>query len=161
MIYISSRVKRHKYKFAMNTGLNLVSLMDIFTTLVFFLLIHVSGEGESIQIPDIVKLPISTSTDRPEPATTIYVTTDNILVGDKKIADVREVLNSGEISIGRLEKELSYQATKFKEGAKFKGKVIIMGDKVIPFTLLKKVMYTCSKAGYPVISLAVIQREGL
>ena len=159
MIYVPSRVKRHKYKFTMDTGLNLVSLMDIFTTLVFFLLIHVSGEGETVQIPDIVKLPISTSTDRPEPATTIYVTMDKILVGDKKITDVRDILDSGEVAIDGLEKELSYQATRLKAEARFKGKVIIMGDKTIPFTLLKKVMVTCSKAGYPVITLAVIEKE--
>ncbi|MBI5038231.1 MAG: biopolymer transporter ExbD [Nitrospirae bacterium] len=161
MIYVPSRVKRHKYKFRMDTGLNLVSLMDIFTTLVFFLLIHVSGEGESLQIPDIVSLPISTSTDRPAPAPVVYVTTDKILVGDKLIADAGDVLSSTEASIDSLEKELSSQAAGLKEDAKSKGKIIIMGDKTIPFTLLKKVMVSCSKAGYPVITLAVIQREGL
>jgi len=145
----------------MDTGLNLVSLMDIFTTLVFFLLIHVSGEGESLPIPDLVKLPISTSTDRPAPAPVVYVTTDRILVGDKLIADAGDVLSSPEDSIDRLEKELSSQAAGLKEDAKFRGKIMIMGDKAIPFTLLKKVMVSCSKAGYPVITLAVIQREGL
>jgi len=161
MIYVPSRTKRHKYKFRMDTGLNLVSLMDIFTTLVFFLLIHVSGEGESLPIPDIVKLPISTSTDRPAPAPVVYVTTDRILVGDKLIADAGDVLNSPEASIDSLEKELSSQAAGLKEDSKSRGKIIIMGDKTIPFTLLKKVMVSCSNAGYPVITLAVIQRESL
>ncbi len=161
MIYVPSRTKRHKYKFRMDTGLNLVSLMDIFTTLVFFLLIHVSGEGESLPIPDIVKLPISTSTDRPAPAPVVYVTTDRILVGDKLIADAGDVLSSPEDSIDSLEKELASQAAGLKEDTKSKGKIIIMGDKTIPFTLLKKVMVSCSNAGYPVITLAVIQREGL
>lgn len=161
MIYVPSRTKRHKHKFRMNTGLNLVSLMDIFTTLVFFLLIHVSGEGESLPIPDIVKLPISTSTDRPAPAPVVYVTTDRILVGDKLIADAGDVLNSPEDSIDSLEKELSSQAAGLKKDATFRGKIMIMGDQAIPFTLLKKVMVSCSKAGYPVITLAVIQREGL
>ena len=161
MIYVPSRTKRHKDKFRMDTGLNLVSLMDIFTTLVFFLLIHVSGEGESLPIPDIVKLPISTSTDRPAPAPVVYVTTDRILVGDKLIADAGDVLNSPEASIDSLEKELSSQAAGLKEDSKSRGKIIIMGDKTIPFTLLKKVMVSCSNAGYPVITLAVIQRESL
>lgn len=161
MIYIPSRTKRHKHKFRMDTGLNLVSLMDIFTTLVFFLLIHVSGEGESLPIPDIVKLPISTATDRPAPAPVVYVTTDNILVGDRKIADVGSVLDSADTSIVELEKELSSQSAGLKGDAKSRGKIIIMGDKLIPFTLLKKVMVSCSNAGYPVITLAVIQREGL
>jgi len=161
MIYVPSRTKRHKYKFRMDTGLNLVSLMDIFTTLVFFLLIHVSGEGESLPIPDIVKLPISTSTDRPAPAPVVYVTTDKILVGDRKIADVGIVLDSTEASIEELEKELSSQTAGIKGDARPERKIMIMGDKTIPFTLLKKVMVSCSNAGYPVITLAVIQREGL
>lgn len=161
MIYVPSRTKRHKYKFKMDTGLNLVSLMDIFTTLVFFLLIHVSGEGESLPIPDIVKLPISTSTNRPAPAPVVYVTADKILVGDKKIADVGSVLESAEASIKDLEKELSSQTTGMKGDTKPERKIIIMGDKTIPFALLKKVMVSCSNAGYPVITLAVIQREGL
>src|SRR3989304_1834608 len=161
MIYVPSRTKRHKYKFRMDTGLNLVSLMDIFTTLVFFLLIHVSGEGESLPIPDIVKLPISTSTDRPAPAPVVYVTTDKILVGDRKIADVGIVFASTEASIEELEKGFSYQTAGIKGDARPERKIMIMGDKTIPFTLLKKVMVSCSNAGYPVITLAVIQREGL
>src|SRR3990170_2577224 len=160
MIYVPSRTKRHKYKFRMDTGLNLVSLMDIFTTLVFFLLIHVSGEGESLPIPDIVKLPVSTSTDMAAPAPVVYVTMDKILVGNKLIADAGTVLDSTEASIEDLEKELSSQTAGMKEGARPERKIMIMGDKTIPFVLLKKVMVSCSNAGYPVITLAVIQREG-
>src|SRR4030067_3433321 len=123
MIYIPSRTKRHKYKFRMDTGSNLFFLMDIFTPLVFFLLIHVSGEGESLPIPDIVKLPISTSTNRPAPAPVVYVTTDRILVGDKLIADAGDVLNRPEASIDSLEKELSSQAAGLKEDSKSRGRV--------------------------------------
>lgn len=160
MICVPSRVKRHKSKFSMDTGLNLVSLMDIFTTLVFFLLIHVSGESETIPLPEIVSLPASTATARPEPVTTVYVTTKEILVENKKVAEVRDVLGGKDTSIIEgLERELSSQTGKVKVEAKSKGKVIIMGDQSIPFTLLRRVMSSCSKAGYPVITLAVIQKE--
>lgn len=159
MIYVPSRVKRHKQKFTMDTGLNLVSLMDIFTTLVFFLLIHVTGEGESVQAPGTVNLPLSISTQRPAPAPTIVITPDEILVENKKVADVRDVINNKKASITEVEQELSYHARGVKEGTDLKGRVIIMGDKTIPFTLLKKVMYSCSKAGYPVITLAVIEKN--
>lgn len=160
MIYIPSRVKRHKSKFAITTGLNLVSLIDIFTTLVFFLLMHVSGEEETIQAPGIVNLPFSISTLKPVPAPTVYITTKEILVENKKIINVRDVLNNNDASIADLEKALSYQAGSIKEGDENKRKIIIMGDKSIPFTLLKKVMNSCSKAGYPVITLAVLEKNG-
>ncbi|HBQ83176.1 MAG TPA: RNA polymerase subunit sigma-70 [Bacteroidales bacterium] len=162
MIYVPSRVKRHKNKFAMDTGLNLVSLMDIFTILLLFLLFHVSGEEETITVPDIVSLPASISTVKPEPTTTIYITGELILVGDKKVANTQDVLKSSEPGIDSLEKELlSQMSQNVQDGEQSvrQDKIIIMGDKMIPFTLLKKVMYTCSMAGYPTLSLAVIQKE--
>ncbi|OGW43120.1 MAG: hypothetical protein A2132_06485 [Nitrospirae bacterium RBG_16_43_11] len=146
----------------MDTGLNLVSLMDIFTILLLFLLFHVSGEEETITVPDIVSLPASISTVKPEPTTTVYITGELILVGDKKVANTQDVLKSSEPGIDSLEKELlSQMSQNVQDGEQSvrQDKIIIMGDKMIPFTLLKKVMYTCSMAGYPTLSLAVIQKE--
>ncbi|OHE57317.1 MAG: hypothetical protein A2Z47_03000 [Thermodesulfovibrio sp. RBG_19FT_COMBO_42_12] len=162
MIYVPSRVKRHKNKFAMDTGLNLVSLMDIFTIILLFLLFNVSGEEEAITVPDIVRLPASVATVKPAPATTVYITGDTIFLGDKKIANTQDVINSGEPGIKGLEEELIIQMSQNELDAAEDGtrrKIIIMGDKMIPFTLLKKVMYTCSWAGYQTLSLAVIQKE--
>ncbi len=162
MIYVPSRVKRHKNKFSMDTGLNLVSLMDIFTILLLFLLFHVSGEEETITVPDIVRLPVSIASVKPAPATTVYITGDSILLGDKKIANTQDVIKSDEPGIDSLEKELIIQMSQDELEAEKDGtrrKIIIMGDKMIPFTLLKKVMYTCSWAGYQTLSLAVIQKE--
>ncbi len=162
MIYVPSRVRRHKNKFAMNTGLNLVSLMDIFTIILLFLLFHVSGEEEAITVPDIVRLPVSVASVKPEPATTVYITGDSILLGDKKIANTQDVIKSDEPGIEGLEKELIIQMSQDEMETKKDGtrrKIIIMGDKMIPFTLLKKVMHTCTWAGYQTMSLAVIQKE--
>ena len=162
MIYVPSRTKRHKNKFAINTGLNLVSLMDIFTIILLFLLFNVSGEEEAITVPDIVRLPVSIASVKPAPVTTVYITGDSILVGDKKVADTQDVMKSDEPSIVSLENELIMQMSQDEQDAEKDGnrrKIIIMGDKMIPFTLLKKVMYTCSWAGYQTLSLAVIQKE--
>jgi len=162
MIYVPSRTKRHKNKFAINTGLNLVSLMDIFTIILLFLLFNVSGEEEAITVPDIVRLPVSIASVKPVPVTTVYITGDSILVGDKKVADTQDVIKSDEPGIGSLENELIMQMSQDEQEADKEGnrrKIIIMGDKMIPFTLLKKVMYTCSWAGYQTLSLAVIQKE--
>ena len=38
-------------------------------------------------------------------------------------------------------------------------KVTVMGDKKIPFALLKKIMLTCTKANYTNISLAVLRKR--
>ena len=162
MIYVPSRTKRHKNKFAINTGLNLVSLMDIFTIILLFLLFNVSGEEEAITVPDIVRLPVSIASVKPVPVTTVYITADSILVGDKKVADTQDVMKSDEPGIVSLENELIMQMSQDEQDADKEGnrrKIIIMGDKMIPFTILNKVMYTCSWAGYQTLSLAVIQKE--
>lgn len=165
MIRVPSRVKRHKNKVSSGTGLNLISMMDILTTLVFFLLIHVTNDVEVVQVPGNVRLPASFSTVKPSPTTTIYITTNEIILDDNKIANLRDVLNSGESSIEGLEKKLLLKISEDKkashDGKKIERKITIMGDKDIPFTLLKKVMNTCSRAGYPAISLAVLQKDAL
>lgn len=165
MIRVPSRVKRHTNKFAEGSGLNLISMMDILTTLVFFLLIHVTSDIETIPVPGIVRLPASFSTAKPTPAKTIYITTNEILLEEKKIVDVRNIISDGESSIERLEKALLSDIADNKTAAikdkKPDKKIIIMGDRDIPFTLFKKVMNTCSKAGYSTITLAVLQKDAL
>lgn len=156
MIRVPSRVKRHTNKVSAGTGLNLISLMDILTTLVFFLLIHVTNDVEVVQVPGNVSLPASFSTVKPSPALTVYITTNEILVEEKKIARIQDVLNSGELSIEGLEKELLLRMGKDKKTEK---KITLMGNKDIPFSLLKKIMNTCSRAGYSTITLAVLQKD--
>lgn len=172
MIYVPSRVKRHVKKFPLQVSLNLVSLMDIFTILLLFLLINVSpsGEEEAMPVPDIVRLPASSATVKPEPVTTVFITTSDILLNDKKISNIEDVIASEDSSIKSLENaltsldhpenELQKRDSKEKD-AKSAKKIIIMGDKTTPFTLLKKVMNTCSRAGYPNIILAVLQKENI
>lgn len=167
MIRVPSRVKRHTNKVSAGTGLNLISLMDILTTLVFFLLIHVTNDVEVVQVPGNVSLPASFSTVKPTPALTVFITSTEILVEDKKIARLQDILNSGEPSIEGLEKELllrienekkTYKADNKPEN-KTEKKITIMGDKDLQFTLLKKIMNTCSRAGYSTITLAVLQKD--
>ena len=55
------------------TSLNLVSLMDIFTILVFFLMVN-SSEVEVLQSNSDIKLPDSSSEQRPKDRLTISVT---------------------------------------------------------------------------------------
>ncbi|MBI5193312.1 MAG: biopolymer transporter ExbD [Nitrospirae bacterium] len=173
MIRVPTRVKRHTNKVSAGTGLNLISLMDILTTLVFFLLIHVTNDVETVQVPGNVSLPASFSTVKPTPGLTVFITSTEILVEDKKIARIQDVLSSGESSIEGLEKELLIRVENDKQTSKTghkqdnkpdnkkEKKITIMGDKDLPFTLLKKIMNTCSRAGYSTITLAVLQKDAL
>jgi biopolymer transport protein ExbD len=142
------------------TGINLVSLMDIFTILVFFLLVN-SSDVEILPGKASVTLPESVSEVKPHKNIVIIVDNENILVQGQKIATVADVLASNGQIIAELQKELGYQFTKSfgdKPAKGVTGSVTIMGDKSIPYRLLKRIMITCSESNFGNISLAVQQR---
>ncbi len=136
--------------------LNLVSLMDIFTILVFFLMIN-SSDVEVLQTSADLKLPDSTSKQRPDQQTTITVTDEAIVVMGRKVADVAALVGSGDVAIEGLSEELRYQAQRKGAAPEDGRKITIMGDKEIPYWLLKKIMLTCTTEDYARISLAVNQ----
>ena len=139
--------------------LNLVSLMDIFTILVFFLMIN-SSDVEVLQSSADLKLPDSTSEQRPDEQTVITVTDDSIVVMGRKVADVGELLGSGDTAIAGLAEELRYQSKRKGDAPEDGRKITIMGDKEIPYWLLKKIMLTCTTEDYARISLAVNRLSG-
>lgn len=140
--------------------LNLVSLMDIFTILVFFLLVN-SSDVEVLQNNKDVELPKSIAEQKPETTLVVTVSAKDILVGGRKVADVRPLLNSAEKEIPGLKKELEYLASRkpfaSPEAAAAGRDVTVMADASVPYTLLKKIMTTCASTDYRNISLAVSQ----
>ena len=137
----------------------MVSLMDIFTILVFFLLVS-SGEEEALTSNKAIQLPESTSQQIPKKSIVITVSDKHILLQGRSVALVETSLREKSTIIPNLRKQLSrYAARAMRLSKNNKGlKVTILGDKKIPFKLLKKIMVTCSDANYTNISLAVLQK---
>lgn len=141
------------------TGFNMVALMDIFTILVFFLLVN-SGQVETLPANQGLKLPESVARKKPEETLVVMVNDRDILVRGKIIASVASVLDSPSLVIASLKSELDHHARRARKrnrGAAGQ-EITIMGDKQIPFQLLKKVMVTCTRANFTKISLAVLQK---
>lgn len=134
--------------------LNLVSLMDIFTILVFFLMVN-SSEVEVLQTNSKIKLPDSTSEKRPENRIIISVSQDDLVVQGRPVATVAEASDPGISVIPGLREELEYQAGRKGEIPEGGLEVTIMGDHQLPYWLLKKVMLTCQQTDFAKISLAV------
>lgn len=148
--------KRHQRKKA-GASLQMVSLIDIFTVLVFFLLIN-SADVQVTLDTSTLKLPSSVAESKPKEAVVVMVNAKDILVQGRKVATVSEAAALKGNVIEALKTELDYQAA--RSGKKDKANdVTIMGDKEIPYALLKKIMLTCSSANYSNISLAVNKRE--
>lgn len=150
------RASQNKHK---KTGaLNLVSLMDIFTILVFFLMVN-SSEVEVVQTSSKIKLPDSTSEQRPENRLVISVSDEDVVVAGRAVAKVAELEVLEANVIEGLGEELVYQANRRPEVPEGGFEVTIMGDKELPYWLLKKIMVTCQNNDFAKISLAVNKVE--
>jgi biopolymer transport protein ExbD len=151
-------MQQNHARFLKPAKLNLVSLMDIFTILVFFLLIN-SGDSEIVRISNNVKLPASFAETPPELTVNVLVTKTEIIVNGRSVATMDDVIESNDGLIPGLEQELIYLAAKRQEltdEEKHKGRAVtILGDQSIPYELLKRVMTTCAKTNYRDLSMAV------
>ncbi|KZZ12374.1 RNA polymerase subunit sigma-70 [Oleiphilus sp. HI0078] len=149
-------MQRHQRRSKNQGKLNLVSLMDIFTILVFYLMVNSSSDVQVLNQNNMVKLPVSNADQMPKDALALAVTHDDILVGGRaivKVAELREF--QGEVE-PLLKAELDYQASKSNSAVAPEGRPItIVADRELPYELLKKIMTTCVDSGYASISLAV------
>lgn len=152
----AKRIQRHQRRGKQHGKLNLVSLMDIFTILVFFLMVNSSSDVQVLNQDNAIKLPVSSADQMPKDALALAVTADDILVGGRQILTIDQMTAfSGEIE-PLLKAELDYQASKSIIADSAEGRPItILADQALPYELLKKIMATCVEAGYASISLAV------
>lgn len=156
----AKRMEKHHKRAGRNTGINLVSLMDIFTILVFFLLVN-SSDGEVLPTHKSVKLPESVSEEIPRQTLVIMVTETDILIHGKVIASVESILadeTASEILVSALQDTQAELRPVADNGKPVRREATIMGDKQVPYKILKKVMASCTQAGFARISLAVLQK---
>ena len=161
MSHRAKRMERRNEKGKRTVTLNLVSLMDIFTILVFFLLVN-SAQVEVLPNAKDLKLPQSIAEQKARENVVIMVTGDQILVQGRVVADVADVMAQDHLVIAGLKDALQSQTDRILRRQSVADvadrEVTIMGDKALPYRLLKRVMATCTAADYGQISLAVMQR---
>ncbi len=150
-----ARAKKHK------SDLNLTSLMDVFTILVFFLLVNQSAV-EVLEPPREIKLPDSVVEAKPRQTLVIMVSEQTIMVQGEPTMSVADILATKDEIIRPVMERLSQirQTTIGinTEAVAKTNEVVILAHKTIPFKVLKKLMSTCTVSGYTKISLAVIQK---
>ncbi len=158
----SRRIKRMSRNRLKITKMNLTSLMDVFTILVFFLLVN-SGSVEVMEAPKNVALPESRVESKPRETVVIFVSPEDVLVQGKKVGLVEDILSGVPSTLDNVKlrlKELkdSVIGTSTLTVAASQ-EVTILADKSVPFTVIKQIMSTCTREGYENVSLAVIQKE--
>ena len=152
------RMSRNRGKIA---ALNLTSLMDVFTILVFFLLVN-SASTEVLETPKQLTLPASVVEEKPRETVVIFVSSTEVTVQGERVALVADILAADGQNVAAIGERLS-QVSESIIGLNSRTmansrEVTILADKSVPFNVIKKVMSTCTSRGFEHISLAVIQK---
>lgn len=157
----SRRIKRMGRNRLKLTKMNLTSLMDVFTILVFFLLVN-SGSVELLEAPKNVSLPESRVESKPRETVVIFVSAEDVLVQGEMVARVDDILEGREgtadpinARLAELKDNIVGPSTLAIAGSQ---EVTILADKSVPFVVIRKIMSMCTNEGYENVSLAVIQK---
>ncbi len=139
--------------------LNLVSMIDVFTVLVFFLL-ATTASVETLRNPKELTLPASLSIDQPSDAPVVTITKQAVLVQGKQVMSLADAIAAPEGKpLPELRAELLkvtlVQVQNAAGGTNTRGEVNVMADRDTPYSVLKKVLYTCGNEKFARIAISV------
>ena len=157
-----SRIKRHRQRKHGGGHYALVPFIDMMTILVVFLLAH-TAEVDILPNTKNISIPQSLSDRKPSAAVVVMITKDSVYVDGQLVGSVSAVTADPSPFFAPLKDALMAQNERSVRTAAqtdiAKREVTIMGDKSTPYSLLKKIMLTCSEAEYGKVSFAVVERE--
>jgi len=156
------RIQRHRKRQHHDSHMALVPFIDMLMILVVYLLVH-NSDVETLSNTKNVTIPLSISDKKPRESLVVTITKDEVLVDGQHVASTEAVARSQAVVIPALKAKLQEQIGKAVTTAQQSiadREVTIMGDRSIPYEVLKKVMATCTDAEYGKVSLAVMEREG-
>ena len=158
----AKRMEKHHKRHKGAGQLNLVSLMDIFTILVFFLLVN-SSDVQTLPNVKELQLPESIAEEKAKETVVIMIGETDLIVQGTVVAKIADIMAIKGNDIPELREALLSQNDRVLRREAQEDiaarEVTIMGDKDIPYRLLKKVMATCTESDYGQISLAVLQKS--
>jgi len=141
--------------------MNLTSLMDVFTILVFFLLVN-SATTEVLETPKQIVLPASFIEQKPRETVVIFISATDVTVQGDSVIQTPEILALPTQRIPPIAKRLNELSASViglsTQTVAQSQEVTILADRMVPFSVIKRVMSTCTGEGYAQISLAVLQK---
>jgi biopolymer transport protein TolR len=157
---ISYRIKRHRERRHGANHFALIPFIDMMTILVVFLLAH-TAEVDILPNAKNIQIPQSLSERKPSAAIVVMITQDSLYVDGVLVGSLRDVVANQGPFFAPLKTALMAQNDRSLRGQTdiAKREVTIMGDKSTPYSVLKKIMMTCSEAEYGKVSFAVVERE--
>lgn len=140
---------------------SLIPMIDMLTILVVYLLVH-AADYEVVPNTKSIQIPQSMSETKPRETVTVLITKESLFVNGAEIAGVADLRAGPELVIEPLKKALVTEAGKRvlkDKNDPSSHEVTVLADKDLPYSLLKKVLSTCTAAEYGKVSLAVLERE--
>lgn len=164
---IRARGKRNKKE---APDLNVTSLLDILTMLLFFLIMHYNSTNVVVNVPKEITLPKSVSQMTNNPGVIVQVSPSKIWVDDKVILDTENLPENSYDQGGRrivalfdalvAKKEEIVNITKsVPDAPKFSGVVNLVVDKSLKYSYIKKLLYTSAEAGFVKYKFIVMGEE--
>ena len=158
---VTRRMKRMARHHKKPVKMNLTSLMDVFTILVFFLLVN-SANTEVLETPKQITLPDSVVEEKPRETLVVFISPEEVTVQGEPVVSVAEVAASRRQNITPIALRLAQVSENViglrTAAAAETREVTILADRTVPFQVIKKVMSTCTSQGFLRISLAVLQK---
>ncbi|MCG2580243.1 MAG: biopolymer transporter ExbD [Marinobacter sp.] len=147
------RMQRHYRRMHRAGGLNLVSLMDIFTILVFFLMVN-SSDVKVMQNTADVPLPLSSAQQEAEETLTVQISGQSVLVQGREVARL-DGIAAEDATVSGLADELAWRSERRGAVPEEGFEVTIMAGRDVSYRLLRKIMQTCVDQQYRRVRLAV------
>jgi biopolymer transport protein TolR len=158
----SYRIKRHRKRHHGASHFALIPFIDMMTILVVFLLAH-TADVDIMPNTKNISIPQSLSERKPGATVVVMVTKDSVFVDGLLVGSLNDVIANQGPFFAPLKNALVAQNARSINAAQqtdiAKREVTIMGDKSTPYSVLKKIMMTCSEAEYGKVSFAVVERE--
>jgi biopolymer transport protein TolR len=161
MSHRAQRMLQHQMRHRADAELNLIPMIDILSVMVSFLLVY-STNVELLQNTKAIEIPQSIAEQQPRQTVVVMLTKDELFVQGEPIASVAEISATDGDIIGPLREALKRPTLVGQEVTEkdlAEREITVMGDKALPYEVLKKVMRTCTDADYGKISLAVLQKD--
>ena len=153
-----------------NQGLNITSMMDMFTIILVFLLKSFGESSVELKVNPNIHLPSSISSKAPINIVSLVVDKSSLLIEDQYVLNhvngkiPSQYLSDNNLKVLPLYKRLSAFAKLQKKFSpektkKIAGKILLQMDKDLDFEILRQIMYTAGMAGFDNFKFLTTKKE--
>jgi biopolymer transport protein ExbD len=136
----------------------LTSLIDVMVFLLIFLVKSFSVQGNVITPSANLELPVSSAQKPPRPTITIEITRGAISGEGRVLATLDSLGPDDSLLIKGVYDWMFVQHAKYADSVKTH-EVLIQADREVEYRVLKRVMYSCSKAGSTDFTILAVRKE--